>query len=40
MKNDVIERKEILENVLKWKDEDLVKVITGVRRSVNQRFYG
>ena len=33
MKNDVIERKEILENVLKWKDEDLVKVITGVRRS-------
>lgn len=33
MKNNIIERKEILDNVLKWRDEDLVKVITGVRRS-------
>ena len=32
MKNRVIERKEILHDILKWKDGDLIKVITGVRR--------
>ena len=32
MKNRVIERKEILHDILKWKDGDIIKVITGVRR--------
>ena len=29
----MIERKEYLEKLKKWKDKDLIKVITGIRRS-------
>ena len=28
----MIERKEYLEKLKKWKDKDLIKVITGIRR--------
>ena len=28
----MIERKEYLEKLIKWKDKDLIKVITGIRR--------
>ena len=29
----MIERKEYIESLKKWKDKDLIKVITGIRRS-------
>ena len=29
----MIERKEYLEQLFSWKDEDVIKVITGIRRS-------
>ena len=30
--NPMIERKEYLDRLKKWKDKDLIKVITGIRR--------
>lgn len=34
----MIERKEYLEKLKKWKDKDLIKVITGIRRCGNQLY--
>ena len=34
----IIERKEYLEKLIAWKDKQLIKIVTGVRRNLSQLF--
>lgn len=35
----IIERKEYLEKLIAWKDKQLIKIVTGVRRCGNLCFW-